>query len=410
MGNPNLVLLPAGQGDARIDRIERHAGIGHRVHLGAQGDHICGIDARIGILRCAAGTIDQRHRRRVEHAEFAFESGARRFFAGQFERQRMDCEVDACDVGSAHADLIAQAHAGINRRVNHQTAGKRLVGVAEQVVALTQTIHTLGNIHRGRKHVGKPALAFNRTLGAGESGLGHQRSGETILRGAAGVQAFGHAAKHFAQAGCLRCRKAKCPDGALFIETEQARTGRGCAKHARRGGDVPAGVIVRRQHGARDAAFDFNAGDKGIDQFSTGCTAQFGQRQHGRRDRPARMHQRIGMGVIKIEHVRADAIDQRGVENVGALAASEQRRLRGTGKGAQCPPRNLDRGMRTRTYRAAGPVDQRASGLVYDRRGQGIKAARDAVTREQPRRGNGVRDGVCVCHAHGQSLVAIQAV
>ncbi len=52
---------------------------------------------RIGILRRARGTIDDRHRGAVIDAELALEAGTRGLLAGELEHERMHPELDDLD-------------------------------------------------------------------------------------------------------------------------------------------------------------------------------------------------------------------------------------------------------------------------------------------------------------------------
>ena len=68
--------------------------------------------------------------------------------------------------------------------------------------------------------------------------------------------------------------------------------------------------------------------------------------------------------IVKIQHVRADAVEQRGVQYVHAFAAAQQASLRRTGKIGERRQRALDRLVTRAADRAAGPVQKRARRFV----------------------------------------------
>ena len=146
---------------------------------------------------------------------------------------------------------------------------------------------------------------------------------------------------------------------------------------------MPANFIVRRHHRLRDPALHFDARDKGIDEVSARRAAQLGERQQSGGHGPARMDQHVGMRIVEVQHVGGDAVDQGGMQDVRALAASQERRLSSAGKRGQAREHYVDRFMPGAPDRAAGPVDQRADRLVPDF-GREMREARIGDVARQP--------------------------
>ena len=80
--------------------------------------------------------------------------------------------------------------------------------------------------------------------------------------------------------------------------------------------------------------------------------------------------------VVEVEHVRADAVHQRGVQDVHALLAAEHAGLRRPGEGRQRADRDIDGFVPRPAHGAAHPVQQRARGFFADAPREGPRAAR----------------------------------
>ena len=93
---------------------------------------------------------------------------------------------------------------------------------------------------------------------------------------------------------------------------------------------MPTDIVVRRIDRVADTALDFDAEDKCVQKVSPAHRSVLGQRQQCRGHRSAGMDHRFEMGVIEVEHMRTDAIDQRRVHDVEPLGAAEHARLPGT--------------------------------------------------------------------------------
>ena len=94
------------------------------------------------------------------------------------------------------------------------------------------------------------------------------------------------------------------------------------------------------------------------------------------------MDSSLGMRIVEVEDVRADAVHQRGIEDVHALGSSEQGRLTGTGEWSRCRDDIADRVFMAAADRASDPIEQRSLGFVSDGLGNIVKARRDDELRQ----------------------------
>jgi hypothetical protein len=123
-------------------------------------------------------------------------------------------------------------------------------------------------------------------------------------------------------------------------------------------------------------------------QLRTAELAPFGISQHGGQHRRARVD-RPKMRIVEIENMRTDAVQQRRMQNIGALGAAQQLRLRHAEKRRKCAARAGHRIVARSPYRTAEPIEQPARRLVDDRGGQIIETRVDDITRERSRDGGG---------------------
>ena len=79
------------------------------------------------------------------------------------------------------------------------------------------------------------------------------------------------------------------------------------------------------------------------------------------------MHHRAQMRVVKVEDIRRDAVDQRGVQRVELFAAADQRCGARPGELVERGERAFNRFITATAERAAHPVEQRALRLVAHR-------------------------------------------
>ena len=97
-------------------------------------------------------------------AEFAFEACLRSLLTRQLQNQRMNAELNLINVRRFQIVLIAKLDAGIDCRVDNNTAGERLVGIETKLPGLTQSFGNLGVVALRTDHVGPAGLRFEPLL------------------------------------------------------------------------------------------------------------------------------------------------------------------------------------------------------------------------------------------------------
>ena len=107
-----------------------------------------------------------------------------------------------------------------------------------------------------------------------------------------------------------------------------------------------------------DAALDFNADDEGVQQFGAAHGLIFGERQHGRCDGACGMDDGLEVGVVKVEHMAGNAVQQGGVHHVEMLATTQDGRLGGTSEGSQRGDGAVQRFMLRAADCATHPVQE----------------------------------------------------
>ncbi len=250
----------------------------------AQRHHLGIAHHGVAVFLLARRAEQERHRGGMEHAELAFEAHLRRALAGELQHEMRHGEVHLRDFIAGEAVLLLELHAAVDRGMNDDAAGERLVGIEADLEGLAQILGDLGVVVLGRHHVGEAALGLDHLVRAGEVLLREQRRGKAVLRGASGMEALAMRAEHLAEAGGLRAGDAERPGHLLLVEAEKLAAGRGRAEHARRAGDVPAGFVVLGADRVADAAFGFDAEDEGVQQLS--ARHRHDTRRAGRSPRP----------------------------------------------------------------------------------------------------------------------------
>ena len=211
---------------------------------------------------------------------------------------------------------------------------------------------------------------FEAHLAAGKAFFRQHRRRQAVLGGASGVKTLRHGPEHLAQADRLRGGEAEGPAHLLFRQSEQPPgCGRG-AEDTGRARDVPAAIVVGRIHGVADAALHFGAEDERVQEVASRHRPRFRKSQDDGRHRAGRVNDGLQVRVVEIQHVRADAVHQRRVQDVHALAPSEQACVRRAGEGSKRANGDIDRLVLRATDRAPGPVEQRPAGLAPDWRRQ----------------------------------------
>ena len=172
------------------------------------------------------------------------------------------------------------------------------------------------------------------------------------------MEALAHGAEHFTKACGLRARDAQRPGHLLLIEVQHLADGGGGAEHAGGAGDVPADVIMGGIDGVADAAFHFHADDEGVQQLGAAQGLIFRHGKNRRGDGAGGMDDGLQMGVVEVEHVARDAVEQGGVHHVEMLAAAQDRGLSGACEGGQRRDGAVQRLVTRATDGAAHPVQE----------------------------------------------------
>jgi hypothetical protein len=107
-----------------------------------------------------------------------------------------------------------------------------------------------------------------------------------------------------------------------------------------------------------DAAFDLDADNKRRQEVAAADRPIFRHGKDRRCDRAGGMDDRLQMGVVIVEHMRGNAVDQRGVEFVEPLGAADHLRAFGAGKHAHGVERPVDGFVACAADGAAEPVDE----------------------------------------------------
>ena len=103
-------------------------------------EHVGAVDHLVGVLVLGGTPQNQCHGAGVVHAELGLQAVHRLFLACELEHQRVHADCHAFDVARLQAMRIAQLHAGIDAGVDHDAAGKGLVGVEADFKALAQFV------------------------------------------------------------------------------------------------------------------------------------------------------------------------------------------------------------------------------------------------------------------------------
>ena len=278
----------------------------------------------------------------------------------------MNLGLDARDALRHEPMPIAQLDAGVDRWMDHDAAGERLVRILGELPGVAEAIGDCRVVALGREHVRESALAFDADRTAREIVLRKERSVEAVLCSHAGMERLAHRAEHLAQPRRLRRGDAERPDRLRFRESEHP-CGRGrCAEDAGRAGDVPADVVVAGINGVADAALHLDAERERMNERAAMHRTVFREREERGGHGPRGMNHRAQVRIVEVERVRGHAVEQRGMQDVDALAASENACLRWPEEGFERGERVFDSRMAGRADRAAHPVQDRALRFVRD--------------------------------------------
>ncbi|MNN14600.1 hypothetical protein D3C81_1276740 [compost metagenome] len=315
----------------------------------------------------------------------------------------MHAQLDALHVPGLHA-LLAQLHAGVDAGVDHDAAGKRLVGVERDLEAAAQFVGNLVPVGLGRDHLHEAARRLQRLRARGIAVPRHQRRHQPGARRAARVERLGHGAELLAQAHRLGSGDAQRHRRAVLVQPKQARAGRRRTQHAGGTGDVPATVVVVRIHGVAHAAGHVDAQHHGIGHGAAAGAGVLGQRQHGGGHRAGRVDDGLQVRIVEIERMRGNAIHQRGAGHVHLVPAAQHRGLRRRLEFRHSGQRGHGGLMPGRAHGAAQPVHEGAMGFVVHLAAPALRRMRGHELAEDARDRRGVvigGDMGIACHGIG---------
>ena len=146
---------------------------------------------------------------------------------------------------------------------------------------------------------------------------------------------------------------------------------------------MPAARVMTGRDGVADPALDFGAQDERVQHRRPGQAALFRKREHGRGDRRGRMDDRAQMGVVVVEQVPADRVDECGAEQIEPFRAAKHGHPFGAGQRRQNPHGHSIGGVWA-TPRAQ-PMKFSSDRLASCRTAGGSASHRDAATNLQSR-------------------------
>ena len=261
--------------------------------------------------------------------------------------------VDGENVICGEAVLGTQLEKSLRGRVGKGAAGVGLEAVATEIPSLAETFDRPLGHGVGREQVEKSSMALDRLGGRGEPVAGEEGRENPVHGGLAGVQGLAHRPVDDLHAGRLGGAGPQRRECLLGRESQQPCRGDRRADVSHRAGHVPAGVVVPRSSGDRNAGLHLEAGDEGLDRESSGDRVDLTGRGDGRPQRSAAMNSGpVGVeGVVEIQHVGGDPVRQRRITGRGALRSAHDAAVRDPSPGsrARIP-------ARTRPHSVAEPA------------------------------------------------------
>ena len=136
-----------------------------------------------------------------------------------------------------------------------------------------------------------------------------------------------------------------------------------------------------RINGVADPAFHVDTRDQRIHEITARDRPMLAESQDRGDDRAGRMNDVSRMGIVVVQNMRADAVDQSGVQDIEPLLSSEDARLCGPRKRCERRHRNVDGFMMRTANRASNPVEQGARRFLANGWRQICKLRGDDVSR-----------------------------
>ena len=225
--------------------------------------------------------------------------------------------------------------------------------------------------------VEKAVIGFHRVLGTVEAFRRQYRRPHAAAGGVAGTKMRRHRSVRRTKARALRSGYADRPVHFLLVQLEQVSDRERDADRCGVSVHVKSNFEVRgrqRQH-VGQAALQFDGQGESVDEILTRHAMVFAESEQRGARRTARMRHRCQMGVVERHDARTDAIDECRVGDVGALAISDDRRLRASAQLGDGGGGDFHRLFAATAEHAAYPVQESARGLGLTRSGSAEKRA-----------------------------------
>ncbi len=216
----------------------------------------------------------------------------------------------------------------VDGRVDHHAARVWLDPVVEDLPPLTEAVHQVGG-RAGRRHHGEhAATALERVGRAGESAGGKQTGPHACLGGMPGVERLRHGAELLAVTGGLGGGDAEAMRGGHSLEPEQPDRDRRRGQRAGGPGHVPARVVVLGVERIAGPGGQLVAEGVRGEQVDAPAAAPLRQRRARGVQRRGGMQNGGNVGVIEIQCMAGDSVDERGVGDSQPVGCAEHRGLR----------------------------------------------------------------------------------
>src|SRR6516164_750873 len=220
--------------------------------------------------------------------------------------------------------LTVNLDAGIDRWLDDNARRKGLVGIVEQLVALAQFVEQARQVAPGGLHEGKAASPLDGGLAAREAVLGKQHGEVAVLSGASRMHGLRHGAESLAYTGCLGCCVAQRPYQIVHWECAQLADRSRGAEHASGGGDVPAGIVVPGRHRIAYAGSYLEPKHESLQEIAPSNRRSAGIGTECRGDSARGVDVVFRQRVVEVVDMRADAVDERGMQRIKFLRAADQ--------------------------------------------------------------------------------------
>ena len=178
---------PVLQCDRHVDLRRFDSRRHDRIYLAAQRDDVGVVDRPVAELLLAARALDQRHRDGVIDAELAFQAVAGLGLPVSSSTRGFTSAPRARSIRGEPV-LVAQLNGGVDRRMHHDFAGERLVGVQKRLIADAETVENIMIILLRADRIGPASLGFDHLIRRGEVLRRQHGCKNAVARGSSGLK------------------------------------------------------------------------------------------------------------------------------------------------------------------------------------------------------------------------------